>query len=131
MTALSKPDPRKDFIYDILIYPNEETLHRLVVDFQTDVNIMGDHVLQSLNMKPSHCEQSTLLQVARMGEAIPSGCVDVKWSLHGDREGTVYESTFYVVGRCRFDLLLGRPSVIGCGLSKKDPAVKERMRLSY
>jgi hypothetical protein len=120
-----------DFIYDVLIFTKEGKKVRrlLVLDFRTDVNIMSKGVYQRLHTKVSSCDPSIVLQVAVMGKVIPLGSVDVEWSLWAD--STVYSTRFYVVEGCRFDLLLGRPSVIDHQLSRKDRAVGSRIRSSY
>jgi hypothetical protein len=114
-----------------LLYTKEGKRIRrlLVLDFQTDVNIMSEGVYQRLHMKASSCDPSIVLQVAGMGEVAPLGSVDVDWSLWADN--TVYSTRFYVVEGCQFDLLLGRPSVIDYQLSRKDAAVGSRIRSSY
>jgi hypothetical protein len=130
--SLPQPDPTySNFIYDVLIFTEEGKKIRrlLVLDFRTDVNIMSEGVYQKLHMKASSCDPSIVLQVAGMGEVTPLGSVDVEWSLWAD--STVYSTRFYVVEGCHFDLLLGRPSVIDCQLSRKDAAVGSRIRSSY
>jgi hypothetical protein len=130
--SLPQLDPTySDFIYDVLLYTKEGKKIRrlLVLDFQTDVNIMSEGVYQRLHMKASSCDPSIVLQVAGMGEVAPLGSVDVDWSLWADN--TVYSTRFYVVEGCQFDLLLGRPSVIDYQLSRKDAAVGSRIRSSY
>ncbi|KAF9894406.1 hypothetical protein FE257_007909 [Aspergillus nanangensis] len=132
--SLPQLDPASsNFIYNtVLPGKGGSKIRRLMaVDFRTDANIMSEDVYNSLHTKTLHLHRdpSIIVYIASMGKVTPLGSVDVKWSLWAD--DTVYNTRFYVVKGCQFDMLLGRPSVIEHQLSQKDPAVASRIQASY
>ncbi|PLB54103.1 hypothetical protein P170DRAFT_420877 [Aspergillus steynii IBT 23096] len=118
-----------DFIYDIMLLTRENSLirRRMVVDFETDIDIMSEAVFRKLNVKMSGFTGNGITWWNRPSVK-PLGTVQASWRVCGREK--VYSTEFYVISDTEFDLLLGTTSVRKLGLYRADPGVATRLRSS-
>ncbi|KAF9892680.1 hypothetical protein FE257_001082 [Aspergillus nanangensis] len=121
----------RDFIYNVVLpaATGGKIRRRLLLDFKTDVNIMSYSTYQRLGLTADHYDSMVPIQRSGQPEVKPIATVGAQWCLYGDHKS--YDTVFYVVRECEFDLLLGRPSVIEHQLYRKDAAVMTRLSSSY
>ncbi|PLB46411.1 hypothetical protein P170DRAFT_215670 [Aspergillus steynii IBT 23096] len=120
-----------DFIYDALIFTENnqgQIRRRLVVDFETDVNLMADDVQKHLNIKVDPYTGPTI-QLPGQLNVQPIGSVVTRWKLQ--RGNKIYQTRFLIIENSRSDLLLGRPSVKELALFRVDPEIVARLQASY
>ncbi|PYH92130.1 hypothetical protein BO71DRAFT_400781 [Aspergillus ellipticus CBS 707.79] len=116
-----------DFIYDIAILTSSNDLlrRRMLVDFETEVNVMDDDIYRRMNvrMQPYYGPAITVLG---RSDVKPLGKVQATWSIYG--RGKSYSTEFYIIRWASFDVLLGKTSVRELGLYRADPGIATRLR---
>ncbi|KAA8650895.1 retropepsin-like aspartic protease [Aspergillus tanneri] len=124
----SELPPQCDFIYDVMLLADQNTWirRRMVVDFETDINIMREAVYRRMKYRVQ--PYSGEITWWNRPNTKPLGKLKATLQICG--RGRTYYAEFYVVKNAEFDLLLGRPSVREIGLYRADPAVATRLRLS-
>lgn len=120
-----------DFIYDALILTansRDQIRRRLVVDFETDVNVMAHDVQQALSARMDPYS-GPAIKLPGQVNVQPIGSVVARWKM--TRGNKLYQTTFLVIENSRSDLLLGRTSVKEHCLFRVDPEIASRLNASY
>ncbi|KAH8432751.1 uncharacterized protein LDX57_010377 [Aspergillus melleus] len=120
---------QSDYIYDVMILtPRRSRIRRrMVIDFETEINIMSEAVYKKLD---THIESFTGNDITWWNQSTvrPLGKCSASWTICGRER--LYYAEFLVVGNTQFDVLLGRESVRQLGLYRADPWVATRLRSS-
>ncbi|PWY83385.1 hypothetical protein BO70DRAFT_428695 [Aspergillus heteromorphus CBS 117.55] len=116
-----------DFIYDIVLIKSNNSLmrRRMLVDFETEVNVMDDEVYKRMNVRMQPYYGFAITVLGR-SDVKPLGKVQATWSIYG--HGKAYCTEFYVVRWDSFDVLLGKRSVRELELHRVDPGIAARLQ---
>ncbi|PLN75783.1 hypothetical protein BDW42DRAFT_189057 [Aspergillus taichungensis] len=101
-----------DNILDILIWKADYGQIRrfLVLELNTDVNVMDDEVYRSLNLEKEPCDMTTPLCLPDRADLKPTGKVKCRWCVWGETHS--YLTSFLIVSGCDFDVMIGRHSIM-------------------
>jgi hypothetical protein len=120
----------KSLIVDIDMVAADSTTisRRLLLDIQTEVNVMADDIRRRLNIKMEpYC--GNVIQLPSGRDVKPIGSIIVSWKVLGTEE--TYTTKFLVIQKSYFDVMLGRPSIEKSGLGNEDSEIAEWIHDKY
>lgn len=118
----------KSLIEDIVLFATDSTpkTRRLLLDLQTEVNVMADEVQRQLklNMAPYVGE---IIHLPNRHDVKPIGEITARWKILGTKK--IYTTPFLVIRNSYFDVMLGEPYIKEHELAKEEPRIAEWIQL--